>query len=118
MINSHKLAAGLREFAERLESAPEFEFGEDWLTQRHIFIAAEDAVTAKAFAHVLKPCTKTFTETQIKLTANFGAVQVQVEIPRQKVCELVEPAKPAVYRCDPLLSADEEAEIAGAAMAE
>ena len=34
---------------------------------------------------------------------------------RDAVCRIVEPAKPAVYECEPLLSVDEENEIGGAA---
>jgi len=41
------------------------------------------------------------------------ALRYNIEIPRNTVCELVEPAKPAVYRCEPLLSDEEEAAIDG-----
>ena len=40
-----------------------------------------------------------------------SAVWVRACISRENVCELVEPAKPAVYRCEPLLSEAEDEAI-------
>lgn len=37
-----------------------------------------------------------------------------LKILRADACTLVEPAKPAVYSCDPILSAEEDAQLEGA----
>ena len=42
---------------------------------------------------------------------NKEVVYLRACIDRAQVCELIEPAKPAVYRCFPLLSDQEEAEL-------
>lgn len=39
---------------------------------------------------------------------------IRLRLPRTTWCRVVEPAKPAVYDCDPILSADEEAQLEGA----
>ena len=40
--------------------------------------------------------------------------EITLRIPQAGICRLVEPAKPARYECDPILSADEEAQLEGA----
>ena len=42
----------------------------------------------------------------------FEAIDVTVSVPQSKTCELIEPAKPAVYRCDSILSEVEEETVA------
>ena len=39
------------------------------------------------------------------------AMQIRVVIERSKVCHLIAPAQPAQYKCEPLLSEEEEAEL-------
>ena len=39
------------------------------------------------------------------------AMQIRVVIERSKVCHLIAPARPAQYKCEPLLSEEEEAEL-------
>lgn len=65
-----------------------------------------------ALAHVLPhPLIKEYSETELMLKRNTGAMSLQLCIERSKVCILVEPARAAVYRCESILSDDEEAAI-------
>jgi hypothetical protein len=48
---------------------------------------------------------------QITLTHETAAVNITASIERDKVCMLKEPARPAVYDCEPLLSQEEEATL-------
>lgn len=71
----------------------------------------------KAFLNVAAilphPIKKTYPldGTEIELEYRTSAIRVSTCGQRNTVCELVEPAKPAVYRCAPLLSDEEEAAL-------
>lgn len=45
------------------------------------------------------------------LSYKNDAIFVRSYLAKSKLCELVEPARPAVYRCVPLLSEEEEASL-------
>jgi hypothetical protein len=44
----------------------------------------------------------------MELECRTASIWLGVSIDRSVVCEIVEPAKPAVYRCEPILSLEEE----------
>jgi hypothetical protein len=71
--------------------------------------------TAKVFPRPLKKdliCPeKPFAE--IRLSYSSEALHLWTKVLQSLTCELVEPAKPAVYRCDPLLSEVELLEAEG-----
>ena len=48
---------------------------------------------------------------EYELENKTPGIWLRCVIDRSSVCTLVEPAKPAVYECEPLLSADEEASL-------
>ena len=58
-----------------------------------------------------RPMKKLDEDRRIILEHKTKAVWLRAVVDREKVCEIVEPAKPAVYRCYPLLSAEEEAAL-------
>ena len=58
-----------------------------------------------------RPLRKEWTDCELRMEYKTAALYVVARIDRADVCELVEPAKPAVYRCDPILSAEDEAEL-------
>ena len=76
-------------------------------------MSPEDVTLARLMSH---PFVKEYSDREIELRHDFMAsdtrhdyaVRHYVKIQRASVCELVEPAKPAVYRCVPLLSDEEE----------
>jgi hypothetical protein len=51
---------------------------------------------------------------EIDLDYNTKVVIVRVQVPKSLTCTLVKAAQPAVYECDPILSAIEEAELEAA----
>lgn len=48
---------------------------------------------------------------EITVTHETETAYIWAKVPQSLTCELVEPAKPAVYRCEPILSAEEDAEL-------
>jgi hypothetical protein len=47
----------------------------------------------------------------LKLEYSSKFMDVYTSIPQSFTCTLIEPAKKAVYRCDPILSESEDAEL-------
>lgn len=48
---------------------------------------------------------------RVRISYANQAIDVQASVPQYLTCELVAPAKPAVYRCAPILSEIEDAEV-------
>jgi hypothetical protein len=48
---------------------------------------------------------------EAKLVYDPPAIYLCVSVYRSSVCTLVEPAKPAVYHCEPMFSSEEEAAL-------
>ena len=62
-----------------------------------------------------RPLKKVYEEgagASVIVTCETDALTTDIRIARNSVCQIVEPAKPAVYKCEPLLSDDEEAALA------
>jgi hypothetical protein len=115
MAKAKQVAAALRTIAENLEREPEAEVG-------YYFCSAypQHKEQALNLARLMtRPYTKEYSDHEIELKHDFMAsditldfaVRNRINIERSSVCELVEPAKPAVYRCNPLLSDEEEAAL-------
>ena len=121
MPKASEVAAELRKLADALDCDPEQElfrpeidftckykssFGRD--KAKKIFIAL-----ARILPHPLKKGTQSFDSEAIELRHTSDALIVVTSIERTKVCKLIEPAKtiPAVYKCEPLLSAEEDAAL-------
>ena len=118
MAKAKQVAAALRTIAENLDKEPESEVGTYFL----IDVVGNDKQVFLNKARLMpRPVTKKWSPDSLTLTHNFMAssdkydyaLRYYIEIPRNTVCELVEPAKPAVYRCEPLLLEEEEAAIDG-----
>ena len=59
-----------------------------------------------------RPLTKDYTDdSELIMRGEYEAIDFQCRINRSAVCTLIEPAKPAVYNCEPLLSDEEEAAL-------
>jgi hypothetical protein len=108
---SHDLADALIRLATRFKQAAAFElpqYRRPWLhwsfwEEKASFIAAARVLGGN----------KRYTDTDLSLEQDFGPLEVCLRIDRKAVCRIVEPAKPAVYECDPILSEEEEAQIGG-----
>ena len=48
---------------------------------------------------------------RLKIEYESAGIDIDATILQNSMCELVEPAKPAVYRCAPLLSLEEESAL-------
>jgi hypothetical protein len=111
-----EIATALRNVADALDKEPDLEVPQPSIAW--YFWGVAEAKKKDCFvglAHAFpRPFSTIFTEGDnsiCKIVFEVPALRAYAEVPRKSVCELVEPAKPAVYRCEPLLSAEEEAEI-------
>lgn len=100
-----EVASELRKLADSLDRYPDTEVGRGWIdfychAEKERFLAV-----AKSLPH---PFEKIYESTELKLRYDHTALRVDVHVQRDKVCELVEPAKPAVYRCEPIFSEADE----------
>lgn len=113
MPTAHAVATELRKLADSLDTQPETIVHKAsiyfWCDSKEEFLA-----TAGLLPRPYKKSEDSYgTEDyrKIHLTHSTAVVDVDVSVYKSLTCQLVEPAKPAVYRCIPILSALEEAEI-------
>ena len=115
-MTSHEYAHKLNALADFLLSRPVFDLPtyqkgiDQWLS----YFSNKDGFLA-AF-RALSPGKKEYTEGQygeLKFTPDGVDEKLGwfIKVSRSVVCTLVKPAQPAVYDCEPLLSAAEEAEM-------
>jgi hypothetical protein len=115
MAKAKQIAEALRTIAENLEREPEAECGYIFVSSR----ADDKDIFLNLVRLMPRPFSKEYTDTDLEIEHNFMAsparhdyaVRYYMSIKRAKVCELIEPAKPAVYRCEPILSEAEEATL-------
>jgi hypothetical protein len=105
-----QVAAELRRVADALDRHPEVEVSTAFLTFHGNDYFSTDNGREK-FLNTVKvlprPLKKTFGVGIIEVENLTSALRTRAYIDRSAVCEIVEPAKPAVYHCPSLLS-DEE----------
>lgn len=105
-----EVAAELRKLADRLDGC-----GEQEIPQAFICMPANDKECFLALARAVpRPAKKSVSGTthpQIEVGFDNDIVKIWTVVSQSLSCELIEPAKPAVYRCDPILSAEEDAEL-------
>lgn len=111
MPKAIEVAKELRRVADALESAGDTEIQIPWLW---FYCSEKDAFlnTARAMPHPLKKEVKYPDDpgiSELRVVYRSDALDLEVSVPRAKVCTIVEPAKPAVYDCVKILS-DEEFE--------
>lgn len=113
MITAHDVATELRKLADSFDQKPEAivcratvsfycDTKEEFLSAASLlprpYSKGEDDYGSTAYR-------------RIHLNHETSAMLVDVNVYKHLTCELVEPAKPAVYRCDPILSAIEEVNL-------
>lgn len=103
----------LRELADLLEKHPEADVSSVYL---HLYFYDKESFFSIA-RDFMRPCVKKYEDGDHGyLTLTHGKSdhggETNLKILRSTACTLVEPAKPAVYDCDLILSADEEAQLA------
>lgn len=114
-ITAGMVAAELRKLADGLDKEPEAE-----VIEPSIYFSCSYSRQPKEFflnlAKLLpRPLKKIFNDTEIRLEYSSPALSVSAYTKRSVLCTLLEPAKPAVFKCDPILSPEEEAQLEGAA---
>jgi hypothetical protein len=109
---AHDVAVELRKLADSLDKNPEAEIGRPNVNFSHTY-GINPKERFLALAPLLpRPLKKGDRYTDVlKLTYETTAICIQAYIDKSLTCELVEAAKPAVYRCVPILSLDEEATL-------
>jgi len=117
MPTAHAIANELRRIADSLDKEPETELPQPLMSFPCDDYYSEDHGKYRFLAAVRllpHPLVKTISETQYEVghgRATDAPVWFRAYIERKSICKLVEPAKPAVYDCSPLLSIEEETEL-------
>lgn len=97
------VAAEFRRLADCLEQNPEAEV-KDPLVSFYHYTESDKTRFLNIVRLLPHPLKKEFTNDDVRIGYKTDAVWIYAKIPRNAICELVEPAKPAVYKCEPLLS--------------
>jgi hypothetical protein len=108
-MTSHEYATELKKLADEMLACPDFQLGWSDDTCTLGIGASKDELLA--FAKNLRPLRKEYSDTQIKLFFGSGRITAEISADRTVACRIVEPAKPPVYECDPLLAPEEEAAL-------
>ena len=115
MPTAHEVATELRKFADTLDANPEAKIAKP--TIWWYFWGESDKEMFKRIARMFpRPLQKRIYDSassrpMIAIESSNGIIDFEVRIPQIVTCRIIEPAKPAVYDCEPLLSEIEEAEV-------
>jgi hypothetical protein len=112
-VTAGKAAAELRKLADALDTNPDIEITKPWVNF-HGYDKATFAAVVKLLPRPLAKKEDGGDESyrRIRVEYRSEAIEIDASVPKYLTCELVEPAKPAVYRCDPLLSLEEIDKVA------
>lgn len=101
------VAMELRKLADALDVQPDAE-----IVKPYVWFMANDKDAFLALARLLpRPLVKKLDGPYIQIGYDNPAIFVASQVSQSLTCELIEPAKPAVYRCDPILSEEEDAAV-------
>jgi hypothetical protein len=104
------VAKELRKLADSLDRQPEAVLQKPYISFSHYGKEQKDKFLS--VCRILpKPLTKRMAYDDLRVEHKTDSLDIQATIPQQHTCELVEAAKPAVYRCAPILSEGEEMEL-------
>ena len=109
MTTAGAVATELRRVADALDKEPKAEIAKPSLW----FWNGGNKTAFLNLIHLLpRPLDKNYRDDDnLIVTGEYDAVDFQARVNRSAVCSLVEPAKPAVYKCESLLSDEEEAAL-------
>jgi hypothetical protein len=106
-----EVSAELRRLADSLDQNPEAE-----ITQPLVSFYHYSADEKQKFLNVVRlmphPLVKETTGEDMRVGYKTPAIWIYAKIPRNAVCGIVEPARPVVYRCEPILGEVELEEAA------
>lgn len=112
MPTAHEVATELRKLADSLDRSPETIITKPSI---YFYCNTKDEFIASA-SFVPRPFAKYESGSddrwrRIRIKHVTPALEVDASVEKALTCELIEPAKPAVYRCVPILSLEEEAVV-------
>lgn len=111
MPKANEVSSELRKLADALDKSPEAEIKKPSIYWSHAYGGDIAKYQFLALAKIFpKPYKKGdgYDYDEVTLDHDTPALNIYASIPKSLTCELIEPAKPAVYRCTPLLSELEE----------
>lgn len=114
MSERTEFITGLRELADYLENNPEAPIPSNAYIGVSVTDYGNPAGTRYRLEIVARcpgPWQKELDDSFLTLIKDFHGVKYRVMCARDHVCTMVEPAKPAVWDCEPLLSAKEFEEL-------
>lgn len=115
MPKAHEVATELRKLADSLDKNPEASIQAPMVAFYHHLKSEKDAFLS--VCRILpRPLVKSLAQygsgdPDIQIKYVTDAISIKASIPQSLTCTMVEPAKPAVYHCDPILSAEEDATL-------
>ena len=109
MPKAHEVATELRRIADALDRDPEAGVQKPYVS----FYCYEKEMFLRTARILPRPLGKKYDNygnksDRLRLVYNGPALDLDCNAPRSLISELVEPAKPAVYNCEPILSPEEE----------
>jgi hypothetical protein len=108
-VKAKDVALELRKLADALDKEPETEIQQAFVFFTHYSEKSEFLSLAKMLPRPLKKSESTYlSDPEFQLEYQVPAIHIMATIKKSVMCSLVKPAMPAVYRCDPLLSLEEE----------
>ena len=113
MPKPNEVALELKKFAAALEAMDSeldipYIFLHSTHTNKESFLAFARSMPRPITKEVLSP-EKEYAELRMRYKSD--AITIWSSIKRSLTCELIEPAKPAVYRCEPILSVEDESTL-------
>lgn len=108
MPHAKDVASELRKFADALDAIADLEIEKPNMYFTSWGNKEKFLNLAKAMP---RPFAKTYKGINLEIGYKAEALGIYASIEREILCRLVEPAKPAVYECDPILSQEEESVV-------
>ena len=115
MPKASVVAAELRNLADRLDASPDTVIEKLFITRSHYSSTKNEFLDfVKLMPRPLKKGTADYglsSGPELTVAYEGTGINIHVTIPQSATCTLITPARPAVYDCNPILSAEDEAEI-------
>lgn len=113
IVTANVVAMELRKLADLLDSHGELEINKPWIS----FYCDTKEQFVNALKVMPRPLTKQIDNEgksydRVNVNHNTDGLDIRASIYKNLTCELVEAARPAVYRCAPILSLEEEESLA------
>lgn len=113
MSKAGSVAIELRRLADALDKQPDAEIIKPMVTfygyEKSSFIATVKLLPRPLKKRISEPGDSKWARVRVGYVGD--AIDIDASVPQSLTCELVQPAKAAVYRCDPIFSEEEDAAL-------